>query len=133
MFNFNKMEKISRKQWNGMWGEIETSVINWNNPENFKNKHKGEIRFTDNGKIGEVSWLHHYDSNYCGSKINCLSVYYSQPQNKSGDFLFFIPTKKWFREGSGGECNIGIKKIEALRNTVEKFLIKNGVLNEKED
>lgn len=127
------MEKINREQWDEMWKEIETSVMNWNKPDSRVNKHKGEIRFVDNDKIGEISWLHHYDTNYCGTKINSLGVYYSKPQEKIGEFLFFTPDKKWFREGSGWECNIGKKKIETLRTTVEKFLVKNEVLKEKED
>lgn len=124
------MEQISREDWNKMWDEIEASVLNWNNPESSLNKSYGKINFTDNDMVGEISWLHHYSTNYCGSKINSLGVCYSKPQNKIGECSIFIPNKKWFREGSGYECNIGKKKIETLKVTVEKYLIKNGVLED---
>lgn len=119
---------INRKQWEKMWNEIETSVMNWETPNGWENVKEGKITLTENDKIGELSWLHNYSSNYEGAKINEIGVYYTSPQEVKHDIMFFIPEKKWFKNGVGTKCNITEKQINDLKNSVEKFLIKKNIL-----
>ena len=105
---------MQREVFNAFWEKLVDSVQN--------NRGRIETIEFDGNKL---EFIHHYVSNYECSTINSISIIFTPK-----DIVWCEDRRIWERNAYSYPYKITNSQLNALKNSVEKYLAKKGVLQD---